>query len=171
MAETPEIVLTYANAAQVEAYLTNYGGDWSELTDNQIWISEQDIDDAIMLPGPQEYMLGTGLKIDPTLYTTLQAQWLQEAVAEQVKYRMMMPAAFFETYRPKQIVQEGVNVTHTGHDECLAPKALEKLVKAGFLNAIAYSPQRAWSDTISRLDQPCGPSEYHTPLWTDGSED
>lgn len=83
---------TYAQAADVEAYIEGWvTGDPDEL-DRDLERAERDVD-SVLGPIPIAVNSTTGLKLDPTILTDWEAAALARAVCAQFEYRYHQGAA------------------------------------------------------------------------------
>lgn len=153
-----EITLTYASVETVRGWLELDGSDWESVTAGAVRIAELDID--LMLP--EAGRTTAGLKLDPSALFPYQQQALGRAVAEQVRFRAVMPAGYVERPQHASVSQDGASTQ--GRLPRWSPVAQEVLADAGLL--------RAWADapSVSAIDAPTGPKRYLGLSFSDGIE-
>lgn len=122
------MALYYTTLADAKTYLQRDGSDWSSLTEGMLEICEDDTDIELGI-NPKDYTSGTLRGIDTANITDLQKKLLAEAVAEQARFRSVLPAQHFVVPERERVSQDGVSFE--GKVGTYSPRASERLSRAG----------------------------------------
>lgn len=136
-----DIVLTYAQTDQVQAYLSGLDSDsvYSDVTDAEVRQAEKAVDRMLTVSHGRDPV--TGLRVRPELLLQWQSEALMEMVAEMVKFRRLMGGTKLTIGEYDQ-VQAGTSVVY-GQLSRVPAEVVAKGRDAGLISALGSTDTRA----------------------------
>lgn len=115
---------TYATTADLAALIEGFTVDDSAAAERLLERAEREIDRVL---GPWPLLDATGLKMDPSTLSALDADVLRRATVAQAEYELTMGYDFFVRPQYAKTVANGVSID--GKAPRVGPKALTELLR------------------------------------------